>query len=298
MTQDTLSFKVQQLQAGFPERLVQLPDDSRVAWREAGNVAGKAADEFAVVLLHGISSGAASWLDLALALGDKARVLAWDAPGYGVSTPLAQPTPGDADYARALEQSLQALGVRRCLLVGHSLGALMAARLAGTASGLVEQLVLISPAGGYGAPAKAEQQAKVRQGRLAALAEKGVAGLAAVIDQRLVSAEAPESVREWVRWNTARMQPQGYAQAVELLCGSDLGQAAGKLSMPVQVWVGEHDVVTPPAACKVWSELLGADYGTLAAAGHASPVEQPVAIAQKLASLLNQSTRTPTCRQP
>ena len=174
----------------------------------------------------------------------------------------------------------------------------MAARLAGTAPGLVEQLVLISPAGGYGAPAKAEQQAKVRQGRLAALAEKGVAGLAAVIDQRLVSAEAPESVRVWVRWNTARMQPQGYAQAVELLCGSDLGQAAGKLSMPVQVWVGEHDVVTPPAACKAWSELLGADYGTLAAAGHASPVEQPVAIAQKLASLLNQSTRTPTCRQP
>ena len=294
MTQDTLSLKVQQLQAGFPERLVQLPDGSQVAWREAGN----ATDEFAVVLLHGISSGAASWLDLALALGDKARVLAWDAPGYGASTPLAQPAPADADYARVLEQSLQALGVRRCLLVGHSLGALMAARLAGTASGLVEQLVLISPAGGYGAPAKAEQQAKVRQGRLAALAEKGVAGLAAVIDQRLVSAEAPESVRAWVRWNTARMQPQGYAQAVELLCGSDLGQAAGKLSMPVQVWVGEHDVVTPPAACKAWSELLGADYGTLAAAGHASPVEQPVAIAQKLASLLNQSTRTPTCRQP
>ena len=302
MTQDTLSLKVQQLQAGFPERLVQLPDGSRVAWREAGNVAGKAADEFAVVLLHGISSGAASWLDLALALGDKARVLAWDAPGYGASTPLAQPAPADADYARVLEQSLQALGVCRCLLVGHSLGALMAARLACSAteanSGLIEQLVLISPAGGYGAPAKAEQQAKVRQGRLASLAEKGVAGLAAVIDQRLVSAEAPESVRAWVRWNTARMQPQGYAQAVELLCGSDLGQAAGKLSMPVQVWVGEHDVVTPPAACKVWSELLGADYGTLAAAGHASPVEQPVAIAQKLASLLNQSTRTPTCRQP
>ncbi|MBV8248513.1 MAG: alpha/beta hydrolase [Comamonas sp.] len=291
---DTLSLKEQQLEAGFPERLVPLPDGSRVAWREAGDTAA----EFAVVLLHGISSGAASWLDLALALGDKARVLAWDAPGYGVSTPLAQPTPGDADYARALEQSLQALGVRRCLLVGHSLGALMAARLAGTASGLVEQLVLISPAGGYGAPAKAEQQAKVRQGRLASLAEKGVAGLAAVIDQRLVSDQAPESVRAWVRWNTARMQPQGYAQAVELLCGSDLGQAAGKLSMPVQVWVGEHDVVTPPAACKAWSELLGADYGTLAAAGHASPVEQPVAIAQKLASLLNQSTRTPTCRQP
>lgn len=294
MTQDTLSLKVQLLEADFPEHLVQLPDGSQVAWREAGN----AADDFAVVMLHGISSGSASWLDVALPLGEKVRVLAWDAPGYGVSTPLAQSAPSDADYARALAQSLDALGVHRCLLVGHSLGALMAARLAVQAgSGLVEQLVLISPAGGYGEPAKVEQQAKVRQGRLASLAEKGVAGLATAIDQRLVSAEALESVREWVRWNTARMQPQGYVQAVELLCGSDLSKAAGSLSMPVQVWVGEHDVVTPPAACKAWSELLGADYGTLAAAGHASPVEQPVVIAQKLASLLNQRTCTPTCRQ-
>ncbi|MGU3628178.1 alpha/beta fold hydrolase [Comamonas sp. C24C] len=286
MHEDLLSPKLQLLQTGFPERLVKLPQNAQVAWREAGD----ASSDFAVVLLHGISSGAASWLDVALQLGDKARVLAWDAPGYGVSTPLAPAAPADTDYAQALAQSLLVLGVRRCLLVGHSLGALMAARLAVTAApGLVEQLVLISPAGGYGAAAKAEQQAKVREGRLASLAEKGVAGLAAVIDQRLVSSEAPEAVRAWVRWNTARMQSQGYAQAVELLCGSDLAQAQGRLDMPVQVWVGEHDVVTPPAACKAWSELLGAHYGTLAAAGHASPVEQPVEVAHRLASLLNQS---------
>lgn len=286
MHEDLLSLKQQLLQTGFPEQLVKLPQKAQVAWREAGD----ASSDFAVVLLHGISSGAASWLDVALQLGDKARVLAWDAPGYGVSTPLAQSAPADADYAQVLAQSLLVLGVRRCLLVGHSLGALMAARLAVTAApGLVEQLVLISPAGGYGAPAKAEQQAKVREGRLAALAEKGVAGLAAVIDQRLVSSEAPEAVRAWVRWNTARMQPQGYAQAVELLCGSDLAQARGRLGMPVEVWVGEHDVVTTPAACKSWSEMLGAHYGTLAAAGHASPVEQPMEVAHRLASLLNQS---------
>lgn len=286
MHEDLLSLKQQLLQTGFPEQLVKLPQKAQVAWREAGD----ASSDFAVVLLHGISSGAASWLDVALQLGDKARVLAWDAPGYGVSTPLAQSAPADADYAQVLAQSLLVLGVRRCILVGHSLGALMAARLAVTAApGLVEQLVLISPAGGYGAPAKAEQQAKVREGRLAALAEKGVAGLAAVIDQRLVSSEAPEAVRAWVRWNTARMQPQGYAQAVELLCGSDLAQARGRLGMPVEVWVGEHDVVTTPAACKSWSELLGAHYGTLAAAGHASPVEQPMEVAHRLASLLNQS---------
>ena len=142
---------------------------AQVAWREAGDTAS----DFAVVMLHGISSGAASWMDVALALAPRTRVLAWGAPGYGRSTPLTPAAPTGADYARVLEQSLQALGVRRCLLVGHSLGALMGTPWAVQAgAGRVQQLVLISPAGGYGAPGMGEQQAKVRQGRLAALQEK------------------------------------------------------------------------------------------------------------------------------
>lgn len=290
MTQDTLFLQVQQLGAAFPGRVVELPDGSQVVWREAG----AAAADFAVVMLHGISSGAASWLDVAVPLAAQVRVLAWDAPGYGASTPLPQPAPTDADYARVLAQSLEILGVRRCVLVGHSLGALTAARLACADvqgyRGRVDALVLVSPAGGYGGPAQAARQADVRRARLAALAEKGVAGLAAEIDRRLVSAEAPEAVRAWVRWNTARISASGYVQAVELLCSGDLGRAAGRLSMPVHVWVGEHDAVTPPAACRGWAELLGANYRTLPNAGHASPVEQPVVIAHGLASLLNQGT--------
>lgn len=283
MTQPTLQRMEQRLEAQFPEHLIALPGGSQVAWRKAGDTAS----DFAVVMLHGISSGAASWMDVALELAPRVRVLAWDAPGYGRSTALAPAAPTGADYAQALEQSLQALGVRRCLLVGHSLGALMGTPWAVQAgAGRVQQLVLISPAGGYGAPGMGEQQAKVREGRLAALKDKGVAGLAAAIDQRLVSPAAPGPVREWMRWNTARLHAAGYAQAVELLCGSDLGQAAGRLAMPVEVWVGEHDGVTPPSACAAWARRLGARYVTLAASGHASVVEQPADIAQRLAFLL------------
>jgi pimeloyl-ACP methyl ester carboxylesterase len=71
MHEDLLSLKLQLLQTGFPERLVKLPQNAQVAWREAGD----ASSDFAVVLLHGISSGAASWLDVALQLADKVRVL-------------------------------------------------------------------------------------------------------------------------------------------------------------------------------------------------------------------------------
>jgi len=58
------------------------------------------------------------------------------------------------------------------------------------------------------------------------------------------------------------------------------------LTMPVHVWVGEHDIVTPPEACAHWAQTLGAAYTEIAAAGHALPVEQPGVIAQKLADLM------------
>ena len=65
---------VSQLQRQFGERLLLLGDGQQ-AIREAGS--GRA-----IVLLHGIGSGAASWLQVAQGLRQRARVIAWDAPGY------------------------------------------------------------------------------------------------------------------------------------------------------------------------------------------------------------------------
>jgi len=281
---DTLDAMQRQLQAKFPQRPVPLVDGRVVAWREAGDSLA----EDAVVLLHGISSGAASWLGVAAALQHLrpgARVLAWDAPGYGESSPLAVAAPAAEDYAQVLGESLSLLGVRRCVLAGHSLGTLMVAGYACGGADGISQLVLISPAGGYGTPELAQQRARVCQQRLDALQDKGVAGLAEGIDRRLAAPETPEVLRQWLRWNTARMQPGGYAQAVELLCGGDLGQAVGRLPMPVHVWVGEQDIVTPPDASADWARRLGAQYAVIADAGHALPVEQPDVIARKLADL-------------
>jgi len=281
----TLDDMQRQLNAGFAQRPVPLGAGQVVAWREAGDSLA----EDAVVLLHGISSGAASWLGVALALQrlrPGVRVLAWDAPGYGESSALSHPAPVAEEYAQVLRESLALLGVKRCVLAGHSLGTLMAAEYACTHVAGVSHLALLSPAGGYGAPEGAEQRTRVRQQRLDALQEKGVTGLAAAIDQRLAAPRTPEVLRQWLRWNTARMQPGGYAQAVELLCGGDLGRSIGRLPMPVHVWVGEQDIVTPPEACAGWARALGAQYATIADAGHALPVEQPGVVAQKLADLV------------
>ena len=180
----------------------------------------------ALVCLHGIGSGAASWLDTALLLAPQARVIAWDAPGYGASTPLAPAAPTAADYAERLRALLDALDIDRCVLVGHSLGALTAASAARPGSALaarIARLVLISPAAGYGAPARADERRRVHAQRLDTLAGAGIAGMAAQRRRPPAVRPAPsELARQWVRWNMARLNEGGYRQAVELLCGGDL----------------------------------------------------------------------------
>jgi pimeloyl-ACP methyl ester carboxylesterase len=275
---DPLQDQLVLLERRFAQRVVTLASGARIAVREAGQ-RGRGTS---FVLLHGISSGAASWLQVADRLADRAHVIAWDAPGYGQSTPLPVDALGALDYAQRLHELLQALEVYRCVLVGHSLGALMAdAYVRGPAASRVQRLVLISPATGYGAPDHAAAQARVRQQRHDALRQLGVPGMAARIDQRLLSPAAGEAQRQWVRWNAARLNPQGYLQAVELLCLGRLG-AGATTAVPIDVHCGQADEVTPPQACAAVAQRLGATCRLIAGAGHASPTEQPDAVAQLL----------------
>jgi pimeloyl-ACP methyl ester carboxylesterase len=260
----------------FPQSLVTLPSGARVAVRRCG----RAEDGPVLVVLHGISSGAASWFGPASQLARKHRIVAWDMPGYGQSTPLAAARPSAGEYAERLGETLDALGIDRCVLVGQSLGAIVATAFAQRDPHRVAGVVLFCPAQGYGRdPAGAE---RVRKARLSALESQGIAGLAARIDSRLLSAQATDEAREWVRWNAARLTRNGYAQAVEMLVSSTLEIPPSGIR--VRVHVGEDDVVTPPASCEQAARFLGGEYSTFPAAGHASPIEQPLVVARLLAA--------------
>ncbi|MEZ2292890.1 alpha/beta fold hydrolase [Variovorax sp. RCC_210] len=265
------------LDARFPARNVAVGGGAVVSVRECGKGP-------VVVCLHGIGSGAASWIDTAALLASQARFIAWDAPGYGESTPLDADAPAAADYAARLGALLDALGIDSCVLAGHSLGAIVAASAARTdarTSARIRRLVLVSPAIGYGAPARAEARAKVRAERLATLDELGIAGMAASRAGRLVSEKASEHARQWVRWNMARLNDRGYRQAVELLCNADL-LADLPPPMPVRVACGALDAVTPPAACETVARQCGVPLELVDDAGHAGYVEQPQAVATLL----------------
>lgn len=245
-----------------------------------------------VLLLHGISSGAASWLPCASLLAAHARVIAWDAPGYGASTPLAERAPRASDYAVRLQALLRTLDLRPALIVGHSLGALMAAAYLAQAEPdwRPARVLLASPAQGYGAPGKEQKAADIARQRLEALATLGVSGLAERGPARLLSPDADAGAREWVRWNMNRLSPAGYRQAVAMLCGDDIGAYLARRhdDVPVEIGCGTRDVVTPPIGAEALAQRFGLPFTPIPDAGHACYIEQAATVARWIRAALDQ----------
>jgi pimeloyl-ACP methyl ester carboxylesterase len=94
------------------------------------------------VALHGITSNSRAWLAVARALGDRAALVALDLRGRGDSRTLPGPYGLDAHVDDTLEL-LDALELERAVLVGHSLGGYIVARLAVEHPERVRALVLV-----------------------------------------------------------------------------------------------------------------------------------------------------------
>ena len=272
----------------FPYRTIATRAGT-VGYRCAGPASAAA---MPVVLLHGIGSGAASWLAQLDATGLDAALYAWDAPGYGQTSNVADAEPHADAYADALEAWLDALGLARVALVGHSLGAIMATKFASRAPQRVRGLFLCSPANGYG---KADPDVRLskRDSRLAMLDKLGPAGMARERSDNLVAPHAADLPRAWVKWNMARVLPAGYRQATHLLSNGDV---AGDLAQYLQhvpanaasvaVAVGAHDAITPPAACEAIAKVAGVPLQIIEDAGHASYIETPDVLNAALAAWL------------
>jgi magnesium chelatase accessory protein len=84
-----------------------------------------------LLLLHGTGASTHSWAGLLPLLAESFSVTAPDLPGHGFTSSPAEPGGLSPDrVVGALELLLQRLAVGPCLIVGHSVGAALAAHLA------------------------------------------------------------------------------------------------------------------------------------------------------------------------
>ncbi len=235
-----------------------------VSFRAAGG-AGEA-----ICLLHGIGSQSGSWVRQLEALGARFRAIAWDAPGYGQSDRLAAQSPAAADYADSLEAFLDALDIERAVLVASSLGALIAGAFAARYPPRVAHMVLLNPAGGYGAATPAEREQKLAA-RLDRLARLGPGGMAQDLPPGMLAPDAAAEAVALAAWSTAQIRPEGYAQAARMLAHGRLADDAGRYAGPVLVVAGGHDTITPAPGCEAIARAYprGA-FRLLEGAGHLS----------------------------
>jgi pimeloyl-ACP methyl ester carboxylesterase len=247
----------------------------RIAFREAGQGPE-------LVLLHGVGSGSASWRGLFAELSRRYHVTAWDAPGYGGSDALPAPDPSATDYANALYDLCAALGIAQMNLVGHSLGALIAAAFCTRHPAMVTRLVLANPAAGYGAATDDVRKTRI-EGRLVDMRELGPTGLAAKRAAVLLSPIArPEAVAS-VRAVMSALRPDGYAQALRMLGNANILDDAAAIARPTLVLGSTKDTVTPEEGCRrIAASISDARYVSLPGPGHASYVESPRMFAEQL----------------
>jgi pimeloyl-ACP methyl ester carboxylesterase len=235
-----------------------------------------------LMLLHGVGSDALSW---ATALPPGRAAYAWNAPGYGESEPLPNDNPTPADYAARLLAVLDALGLERVALVGHSLGALFAGAFAAQHPERVAALAFFSPALGYGVAPGALLPAGVRA-RIDDLTSLGPAAFAEKRASRLLF--RPEGAAlAGVRRGMAAVNPAGYAQAVRALGAGDLLADAARITLPALVAIGAEDIVTPPDNARRLHAALPSPGALtlLPACGHAMAQEAPAATAALLKAL-------------
>lgn len=233
-----------------------------ISYRETG--AGQA-----LVFLHGIGSSSASWLNQLETLKGY-RLIAWDAPGYGESEFLKIEKPKPADYAAALHSFLDRLILKDVVIVGNSLGCLMAGAYAAAHPERVRSMILLDPAAGH-----AGDESRQRE-RLKQFEELGPEGLAEQRSPTLVGKNSPREAVELMAWTQRRIRPPGYRQAVHCLTYGNLAEDARNFRKKVLVACGSEDIVTPEASCKaVAGAFPRGEYRSLPGLGHVPHIEAP-----------------------
>jgi pimeloyl-ACP methyl ester carboxylesterase len=235
----------------------------------------------ALVFLHGIGSSAWSWHHQIAAFSDRFRVVAWNAPGYGASTPPERDDPTATDYAAALRALLDVLGIGRCHLVGQSLGTLMGARFAADyGKDRLLSLTLCGATGGLGAQPPERRKAMLDD-RFNDLADLGVRGMAEKRGPRLLGpAATPGMIREVVEIQARAITPEGYRRAARMLSTADIFADIARFpaSLRVQVIYGEDDAIAPPALNLRIAEACRAPAHAVPRAGHALYLENPARV--------------------
>jgi pimeloyl-ACP methyl ester carboxylesterase len=249
------------------------------------------------LLLHGQPGGAADWDGVLAALSGRATALAIDRPGWDGHT-RAQDLAGNA---RAALAAMNTHGIERAVVVGHSLGAAIAAWLAVHHADRVSALVLVAPAANLAALGRLDRW----------LAAPGLAELSGATSMAgLGLALSVERVRGWIAGTvglsdgylrgarTTLLRPaawRSYAIEQRALVRdvTALEPELWRITASTTILFGDRDpIVSPRAPRRLAEQIPGARLLVRPGAGHLLPQRAPGFVADEIVAALPGDARS------
>lgn len=231
----------------------------------------------AVFLLHGVGGGHAAWAQTQPVLASEGfRCIAWDAPGYGAS-PLAIPYTVES-LATALLALMAHVGARRNVILGHSMGGMIAQEAAALDPSKVHGLILFATSPAFGKPGGDWQQ-QFLSNRFARLdAGVGMAGLAPKLVAGMIGPNADPSAIVSAVALMSNVPESTYRAALSAIVSFNRLGNLRRINVPTLCLAGELDTNAPLAVMeKMAARIPNAVYQCLPGVGHLGNLESPAA---------------------
>lgn len=245
----------------------------------------------AVVLIHGTAAGRDQWAALTAEIADRYTVLALDYSGSGDTVDHGGPLTV-ADLAAEVRAAADHAGLDEFHLVGHSLGAVVAAHLAGTAPDRVRSLLM--HAGWVRTDTRMDAEFRHWIDLLRADAAHGTTLFARALPLlafgprywERATAEDNEALVEQLAGAIAR----GAARQTEVDRNVDLTDLLGRIIAPTLVLASAHDRVVPAIQQqRLLAAIADARYAEIDA-GHGAPGEDPAGFHAKIVGFLDEQS--------
>lgn len=237
-----------------------------------------------VVLLHGLGSSSADWPEQQAVLQARHQVVAVDLPGHGGS-PLPPDRLTIEGMARDVAALLARVGEEPAHVVGLSLGACVALRLALQSPARVRTLTLVNPFARV-QPAGPGDLAQLAL-RLLLLGTAPMETVAANVARRLFPWPEQRALYDSAVASLAATPRRAYLAAMRALARFDARGQVAAIRQPTLIVAGDRDTMVPLAAkTALVAAIPGARLLVIPASGHATPHDQPAAFNRALLEFL------------
>lgn len=240
-----------------------------------------------LVLLHGGVADSRYWQDEIVSFSKNYNVVAWDAPGCGISDDPPKNF-SLADYAHALAGILDHLGIDHAHIAGISFGGGLAIAFYELYPHIPQTLILISAYAGWaGSLPKDEVARRVRHGKEQAEMDRESVSEAWL--PSLFSSSATEELKQKVKSIIKGFHPEGMLVMLEAFAEADLQDVLPRISVPTLLLYGKKDVRSPIHVAKELNALIpSSELVIFPGVGHLVNMEAPRKFATQVEKFLTE----------